>query len=96
MAKVTSGSVFESLGFSEDESVSLKMKAEIFDEIVATVQKEGYSSKELQGILGVPQPRVSELMNGRISKVSIEKLIGYLQSLGKVPTKIKFKKAAGF
>lgn len=96
MTKVTSGSVFESLGFTGEEQVSLKIKAEIFNEIIQTIQKEGHSAKELQAILDIPQPRVSELMNGRISKVSIEKLIGYLQALGKIPTKIKFKKVAGF
>ncbi len=96
MAKITTGSVFESLGFSDEEQVSLKMKADIFNEIIHTIEQEGHTAKDLESILDIPQPRVSELMNGRISKVSIEKLIGYLQLLGKVPTKIKFKKVSGF
>lgn len=95
MTKVTVGSVFSDLDFTEDEEAVLKLKAQIFNEVIGTIQKKNLSRKELESILNVPQPRVSELMNGKISKVSIEKLIRYLQSLGKVPTQIKFKKVSG-
>lgn len=95
-SKVTSGSVFEHLGFSKEEQAALKLKAEIYDEVIQTIEKDGYSAKELEDILDVPQPRVSELLNGKISQMSIEKLVGYLQLLGKVPSKLKFRKASGF
>ena len=37
---------------------------------------------DLEKVLDQPQPRVSELLNGRISTMSIEKLLDYLQRLG--------------
>ena len=96
MSNLTNGSIFDQLGFSDEEKAALQLKADIFNEILATIEKQNLESKELQEILGVPQPRVSELINGKISKVSIEKLISYLQALGKVPAKLKFKKVSGF
>ena len=33
----------------------------------------------IQDILGQPQPRISELLNGKINRVSIEKLMDYLR-----------------
>ena len=95
MSNLTNGSIFDQLGFSDEEKAALQLKADIFNEILATIEKQNLESKELQEILGVPQPRVSELINGKISKVSIEKMIGYLQALGKVPAKLKFKKVPG-
>jgi len=43
--------------------------------------------------LDQPQPRISELLNGKISKMSAEKLAGYLSRLG-IEIKISARKAA--
>ncbi len=39
------------------------------------------------------QPRISELLNGKISKMSAEKLVGYLSRLG-VEIRISAREAA--
>jgi len=90
---VTKGSVFEDLGFSPEESAALKMKADIYLQIKKSIESKGHSQKDLGEILDQPQPRVSELINGKISKISIEKLLGYLEALGHTAT-IRFKKHA--
>jgi len=41
-----------------------------------------YSPKELQSIFEEPQPRVSELLHGRIAGKSVEKLMYYAARLG--------------
>lgn len=84
---------FEDLGFSAQNSLRLKIKADIFLEIIKVIKKNNYTSRQLERILDQPQPRVSELMNGKISKVSIEKLLDYLDTLGKEAI-IKFHKKA--
>ena len=53
---VTRGSVIDDLGFSPEQATALKFKAELYQ---ATLK---CSQKELQVILGEPQPRVSELL----------------------------------
>ncbi len=88
-------SVFHDLGFNDNESVSLTLKADLHLKILDIVEKQKVTPRELEKILDVPQPRVSELLNGKISTLSIEKLISYLEKLG-VVTSVSFKsKRAG-
>jgi predicted XRE-type DNA-binding protein len=63
---VTHGNVLDDLGFSPVQATALKFKAELYQAILKCAKK--YSQKELQIILGEPQPRVSELLNGKIAK----------------------------
>ncbi len=79
---VTTGSVFKDLGFDEAESEALEIKAALLNSILDVVEKRGYKQRDLEKVLDQPQPRVSELLNGKISKMSIEKLLNYLQHLG--------------
>lgn len=77
---VTHGNVLDDLGFSPEQSTALKFKAELYQAILKYAQK--YSQKELQVILGEPQPRVSELLNGKIANKSVDKLLHYAGRLG--------------
>ena len=77
--------VFEQIGFSPEEAASLKMKSELHSQIVKTIKKRGYTQTDLQKRLDEPQPRVSDLMTGKISKFSLETLISYAEALGLHP-----------
>jgi predicted XRE-type DNA-binding protein len=63
----------------ENESVT-KFRTELYAEILHCAQH--YSQKELQAIFDEPQPRVSELLHGRIAGKSVEKLMYYAARLG--------------
>jgi len=77
---VTHGNVLDDLGFSPEEATALKFKAELYQAVLKVARK--YSQKELQVILGEPQPRVSELLNGKIANKSVDKLLYYAGRLG--------------
>jgi predicted XRE-type DNA-binding protein len=77
--------VFEQIGFSPEEAASLKMKSELHSQIIKTIKKRGYTQADLQKRLNEPQPRVSDLMRGKISKFSLETLITYAEALGLHP-----------
>ena len=51
-----------------------------------------YSQKQLQTILDESQPRVSDLLRGKMSKFSLEMLVIYAEKLG-LHTEIRTKKA---
>ena len=87
---VTRGNVLDDLGFSPEHAAALKFKAELYQAILKYSEK--YSQKELQAILGEPQPRVSELLNGKIANKSIDKLLYYAGRLG-IETRAKFVQA---
>jgi predicted XRE-type DNA-binding protein len=77
--------VFEQIGFSREAAAALKMKSEVHSQIIKTIKKRGYTQADLQKRLNEPQPRVSDLMTGKISKFSLETLITYADALGLHP-----------
>jgi predicted XRE-type DNA-binding protein len=77
---VTRGNVLDDLGFSPEQATALKFKAELYQAILKYAKR--YSQKQLQIILGEPQPRVSELLNGKIANKTVDKLLGYAGRLG--------------
>lgn len=85
--RITHGSVLDDLGFSPEHATALKFKAELYQAILKCAKK--YSQKQLQIILGEPQPRVSELLNGKIANKTVDKLLHYAGRLG-IEAKTKF------
>jgi predicted XRE-type DNA-binding protein len=88
--QVTHGNVLDVLGFSPERATALRFKAELYRAILKCAKK--HSQKELQVILGEPQPRVSELLNGKIANKTVDKLLHYAGRLG-IEAKTKFVQA---
>jgi transcriptional regulator with XRE-family HTH domain len=49
--------------------------------ILAEIDRRGFTQRQLMDLLDEYQPNVSNLRHGRISKVSIEKLLSYADRL---------------
>lgn len=94
---VTKGNVIDDLGFSPEEAASIKLKVKLHSEIMKVVKKRKLTSRQLEKILDIPQPRVSELLNGKIfEKTSSDRLANYLQRLGRsIEIKTKALKIQG-
>jgi len=84
---VTRGNVLDDLGFSPEQATILKFKADLYQAILKLARR--YSQKQLQVILAEPQPRVSELLNGKIANKSVDKLLYYAGRLG-IEAKARF------
>jgi predicted XRE-type DNA-binding protein len=78
---IVKGNILDALGFSASEASALKIKAEILSAILEHVRAKGYTQAELVDILDEYQPSVSNLLKGRMSQVSIEKLLRYADRL---------------
>ncbi len=72
-------SVFNDLGFSDQEAAALLMKSRLHSKIVRYASN--YSQAQLQKVLNESQPRVSDLMRGKIAKFSLETLVTYAEAL---------------
>ncbi len=81
--QISSRNVIDDLGFSPEESAQIKLKTELHSEILRAVEEHGLSARQLEKVLDQPQPRISELLRGKISKMSVDKLTVYLFLLGK-------------
>jgi predicted XRE-type DNA-binding protein len=82
--------LFEDLGFSPEQAAALKLKADLNTKIVKAAA--GYTQQQLQAKLGTSQPRISDLLRGKMSKFSLDTLVVYAELLG-LRTEIKTKKS---
>ena len=78
---IVKGNIFDTLGFPASEASALKIKAEILSAILEHVRAQRYTQAQLIEILDEYQPSVSNLLRGRISQVSIQKLLRYADRL---------------
>lgn len=80
-AHITKGDVLDDLGLSRSEASALKVKANLLDAILREIQSRKYTQKQLIQILDEYQPAVSNLVRGKIGKLSLEKLLAYSDRL---------------
>ena len=86
-----SGNVFVDIGFPPEEAENLLLRAQLMSRIRdvarATTQRE--AAKQF----GVSQPRLNDLMRGKIGKFSLDALVNMLAHAG-LRVELKVKKAA--
>ncbi len=82
--KVTrsSGNVFRDLGFPEEEAEHLRVRADLLIQIQKALDARGLKQADAAKLLGVTQPRVSDLVRGRLDLFSVDSLIDMLAKLG--------------
>jgi len=78
---VTTGSVLDDLGFSPDEAQELKIKVDIWRALIAYIEDQGFNTDYLVRALKVHQPDVSNLLNGKIGRFSVGRLIQFAARL---------------
>lgn len=77
----SSGNVFEDLGLSEP--ADRLAKSELARKIAEIITKRHLNQADAAKLLGVDQPKISNIMNGRLSGFSLERLIHFLNILGR-------------
>ncbi|HTS87725.1 MAG TPA: XRE family transcriptional regulator [Gemmatimonadales bacterium] len=82
--KVTkgSGNVFRDIGFSPVEAEHLRVRAELMLAIEKLIGRRKLSQAQAAKVLGVTQPRVSDLVRGRLHRFSIDALVEMLSRAG--------------
>jgi predicted XRE-type DNA-binding protein len=78
----STGNVFRDLGFSKEESEHLLVRADLLIQVQKAVASRGLKQAEAAKVLRVTQPRVSDLLRGRIDLFSTDTLIDMLARLG--------------
>ncbi|MEM1118067.1 MAG: helix-turn-helix transcriptional regulator [Bacteroidota bacterium] len=79
----SSGNVFADLGFGPEEAANLQLRSRLAVEIARYVAAEGITQAEAAERFGVTQPRVSDLVRGRIDRFSIDALVNILARAGR-------------
>ena len=77
-------SAFEELGFSAKESLSLRIRSELMIALQEHLAHVGGTQTEMAVMLGVSQPRISNLMAGRLHLFSVDTLLDLIERAGLV------------
>jgi predicted XRE-type DNA-binding protein len=78
----SSGNVFRDLGFPPEEAEHLLVRADLLIQLQKVIASKGLTQAKAARILRVTQPRVSDLLRGRIDLFSTDSLIDMLARLG--------------
>ena len=91
-----SDNVFADLGFPPDEAANLQLRSDLMIQLRKRLAALRVTQAHAARLLGVSQPRVSDLMRGRIDRFSIDMLIKLLGKVGvevRVTTRTKSRAA---
>ena len=75
--------VFEALEDGPAMAHNLKIRAELMNSLREFIEDEGLGQKKAAEVFGVHQPRISDLMRGKINKFTIDMLVNMLARIGK-------------
>jgi predicted XRE-type DNA-binding protein len=78
----SSGNVFRDLGFPPDKAEHLLVRADLMIRLDKEIGARGLKQAQAAKLLGISQPRVSDLLRGRVELFSADTLIDMLARLG--------------
>jgi predicted XRE-type DNA-binding protein len=78
----SSGNVFADLGFGAEEAEHLLVRADLMIALGKVLDARGLTQVQSAKLLGVSQPRISDLRRGKIERFSIDTLVAMLTHAG--------------
>ncbi len=78
----SSGNVFRDLGLSRDEAEHLKVRSTLMIQIRKLLEARRLTQAAAADLCGVSQPRISDLVRGKIELFSIDTLVDMLANAG--------------
>lgn len=78
----STGNVFRDLGYSSDDAHNLRVRSELMISLTKLIESRGLTQAQAAKLLGVSQPRVSDLVRGKIHLFSVDSLIEMLGHTG--------------
>jgi predicted XRE-type DNA-binding protein len=82
MTEPTFSSVFDALADTAEEAANLKARAELMRALAELVAREGWTQAEAARRCAVTQPRMNDLLRGRISRFSLDALVNMAAACG--------------
>ncbi len=78
----THASVWDAIADTPGQAANLRARAELMRRIAAFVNKQGWTQAEAAQHCGVTQPRINDLLRGRVSRFSLDALVNISAALG--------------
>jgi predicted XRE-type DNA-binding protein len=78
----STGNVFRDLGFSKPEAENLKIRTDLMIRLSKVIEGRRLTQAQAATLFGVTQPRISDLVRGKIDRFSIDTLVAMLGHAG--------------
>lgn len=75
-------SVWDAIADTPQETLNLKLRSRLMDMLVQRIEAKGWTQTQAAAQLGVTQPRISDLHQGKLSQFSLDKLVNMLAASG--------------
>jgi len=85
--------VWDAIADSPEEAANLNLRYELMEKISEIIKKRDWTQAEAALHCGVTQPRLNDLLKGKISKFSLDALVNIASALGRRVT-VKLEDAA--
>lgn len=76
-------SVWDALADTPEQAANLQARAELMRQIATVIKDGGWTQAEAASRCGVTQPRMSDLLRGRVSQFSLDALVNIATALGR-------------
>lgn len=79
----TFSSVWDAVADTPEQAANLQARAELMRQIAAIIEVNEWKQAEAAGRCGVTQPRINDLLRGRVSRFSLDALVNIATALGR-------------
>ena len=79
----TYASVWDAIADTPEQAANLRARSELMRQIAAIVNDSGWTQAEAAHRCGVTQPRMNDLLRGRVSRFSIDALVNIATAIGR-------------
>jgi predicted XRE-type DNA-binding protein len=76
-------SVWDAIADTPEQAANLQARAELMQQISAVIKANGWMQVEAAAHCGVTQPRINDLLRGRVSRFSLDALVNIATALGR-------------
>lgn len=79
----TYASVWDALADTPEQAANLRTRAELMQQIAEIVKENGWTQAEAASHCGITQPRMNDLLRGRVSRFSLDALVNVATAIGR-------------
>lgn len=79
----TFSSVWEAIADTPEQAANLRARADLMRQIAAIITDNDWKQADAATHCGVTQPRINDLLRGRVSRFSLDALVNIATALGR-------------
>jgi len=74
--------VWDAVADTPEQAANLRARAELMQKIATLLKQHGWTQEEAAKRCAVTQPRINDLLRGRVSRFSLDALVNIATALG--------------